>query len=241
MSVLTKQATVHKAQQGLPRHSLWWIVNLGCALWAMRTLWLVAQAPAHGGILLFTTTDLQYLVLTTGYSALVILCLSLACTPLALITGWNQIASVRKSLGLWGFAFATFHALTFLGGTRFFNNRESWITIWSFAQDAWSPEQWGKVPYGWAGALALSALIPLAITSNRWAMRKLGKNWKRLHRLVYVAVPLAVWHYWWRETFTRYEMLDYKVDFRDVYTFAAVVLLLLLLRLPWLRSIIRHK
>ena len=79
--------------------------------------------------------------------------------------------------------------------------------------------------YALAGFSAFLLLVPLAATSTRWAMRTLGRNWKRLHRLVYVAALLAVVHYIWLV--------------KSVYTqpalFALLLALLLLSRLPWVR------
>jgi sulfoxide reductase heme-binding subunit YedZ len=80
------------------------------------------------------------------------------------------------------------------------------------------------------GLLALLALIPLAATSTRGWQRRLGKRWRKLHRLVYIAVPLSVWHYLWLE--------------RDIITmpviFAVIVGVLLVLRVSTVRHTLRR-
>ena len=86
-----------------------------------------------------------------------------------------------------------------------------------------------KRPYIWVGAAALLALVPLAVTSTDRMMRRLGRRWQTLHRLVYAIAILAVWHYWWQV----------KADIREPLLYATVLALLLGWRL-WSRHAARR-
>ena len=165
-----------------------------------RAGWMIMAAPLTEGWVLFTNSAvLRDIVLFTGKSGLLFLVLSLACTPLARLLGWTPALQVRKALGLWGFGFACLHSLFFLQGKPLFIGWNVGPELWQAFQSMVGIVLYGsKVPYTEAGVYALLLLLPLALTSNRLAMRRLGKNWKRLHRLVYLAVPVAVYHYWWR-------------------------------------------
>jgi sulfoxide reductase heme-binding subunit YedZ len=153
----------------------------------------------------------------TGRTAIILLIASLACTPLNILFGWRQVLTLRKSLGLWAFVYALLHLLNFVGLDYAFN-------VAQIFQDAILSK-----PYILAGLLSLLILIPLAFTSTRGAMRRLGRNWKRLHRLAYAAGVLAVLHFLWQaKAAERWEPLVY----------AAVLALLLLVRVPSVRQAI---
>lgn len=119
-----------------------------------------------------------------GQGALVLLLLTLCMTPLSRVTGWSLWMALRRQLGLWAFTYVCLHVAAFilfiLGGDLSQLLKEL-------------PNR----PYVLVGALAFSGLIPLALTSNRWSMRTLGKRWKRLHRLVYPVLVLALLHMLW--------------------------------------------
>lgn len=150
----------------------------------------------------------------TGRAAIVILLLSLACTPLHTVFGFRKALTVRKSLGLWAFLYAGLHLFNFVGLDYFFD-------FDLILQDAVL-----KKPYILAGLGALIILLPLAITSTRGWMRRLGRTWKRLHRFVYAAGILAVLHFFWQaKAAERIEPLLY----------ALALALLLALRIPALR------
>jgi sulfoxide reductase heme-binding subunit YedZ len=85
-----------------------------------------------------------------------------------------------------------------------------------------------KRPFITMGFTTFVLLIPLAITSNHWAVRFLGRRWSLLHKLVYVIAITAVIHYWWHKAG--------KNDLQTVSIYGSVILLLLLCRLPWLRE-----
>lgn len=137
----------------------------------------------------FFTDDLganpiETLTKTTGSWALFILLASLAITPLRKITGWNDLIKLRRMLGLFAFFYATLHFANFLVLDHFFD----WARI---GQDI------VKRPYVTAGFTALLLMIPLAMTSTAGMIRRLGKRWQQLHRLVYVAAILGVLHFYW--------------------------------------------
>lgn len=118
----------------------------------------------------------------SGFSALVLLLTSLAVTPFRKITGWNPVQKVRRLLGLWAFFYATIHVLVYLVLDQALG--------WSFiVEDVFTRR------FTLLGAAAFLLLIPLALTSTKGWIRRLGKRWTKLHRLVYVAVVLAVLHF----------------------------------------------
>jgi sulfoxide reductase heme-binding subunit YedZ len=217
--------------QHLSRDWLWFGVNVGGLVPLIHLVWMVAEAPLSSGPVIFSPGMSQDVILFSGKTALVLLVLSLACTPVARILGVRQVIKVRKSLGLWGFFYARFHALFFMGGKNIFLESAAWGQVLQMLPYIFSTG-FAKTPYARYGALALALLIPLAFTSNRLAMRLLGKNWKRLHWLVYGAVPLAVYHYWQREEF----MSDIEPPaYWQPVVFAALVGLLLIVRVPPVR------
>ena len=159
-----------------------------------------------------TANPIQYITFQTGKSALVLLILALACTPLNTVFGFRQGVGLRKSLGLYAFLYATLHFLTFVGLDYGFDP--------SLLKEAIF-----KKRYALVGFAAFLALLPLAITSTRGWMRRLGKNWKRLHRLIYLAALLVIIHFVWLV----------KSDIREPLAYGAVVVLLLVLRLKTVR------
>jgi sulfoxide reductase heme-binding subunit YedZ len=88
-------------------------------------------------------------------------------------------------------------------------------------------------PYITFGFLAFVLLIPLALTSNHWSQRKLGRRWSHLHRMIYAIAILAILHYWWHKAG--------KSDYETVSIYLAVIVVLLLLRLPFIRQFVQIK
>jgi len=160
-----------------------------------------------------TVNPLQDWTFRTGDWALRLLVASLACTPIATIFGFKQAISVRRALGLYGFGYAVVHFFIFIG----VDYRFAFDLIW---------DDLATKRYILVGLAALLIFIPLAITSTRAWMKRLGRRWKQLHKLTYIAVPLAVVHYIWLV----------KADLRDPLLYAAIVAVLLLLRLPQVRA-----
>ncbi|HHB12580.1 MAG TPA: sulfoxide reductase heme-binding subunit YedZ [Chromatiales bacterium] len=120
----------------------------------------------------------------TGDWTLRFLLLTLGITPLRRITGWRWPMRFRRMLGLFAFFYATLHLATWLVLDQFFD----WQAI---------VEDIVKRPYITVGFTAWLLLVPLAATSTRGMMRRLGSRWVRLHRLVYLVAVLGVLHFWW--------------------------------------------
>lgn len=194
-------------QTYLRRNWLWLLVQAGAAF---PLLWL-AWDQVMGNLSFDPIDDFTN---RTGTAAIVLLLCSLAVTPLNIVTGWRKVLSLRKSLGLWAFGYAVLHLLVFVGLDYAFNLR--------FILMDGLPSK----PYVLVGFGALLILLALALTSTKGAMKRLGKNWKRLHRFVYAAGILAVIHYLWVA----------KVAFGAPTLYAAILAILLAVRIPIVRS-----
>jgi methionine sulfoxide reductase heme-binding subunit len=129
-----------------------------------------------------TANPIQAIEQQTGIHALTFLLFSLACTPLASILGWKELLQRRKALGNYGFMYAAIHLTTFVGLDYGFNLR-------AILRDV------GTKWYIIVGLIAFLLLLPLALTSFKYWMKRLGKNWKRLHKLVYIISPIVAIHF----------------------------------------------
>ena len=178
---------------------------------SLAPLALLVWALAMGNL---SVNPIQDLTFRTGKAALVLLVLSLACTPLNTLFGFRQAVKVRRPLGLYAFMYAALHFLIFSVLDYGLNLR----LIWSETLEK---------RYIYIGFTAFLILLPLAITSTKGWQRRLGKTWKKVHKLVYAAGILVVIHYTW----------VVKSDVREPLLWGALVVLLLVARLP----IIRHK
>ena len=127
------------------------------------------------------------IALTTGYNALLLLILSLAITPLRLLSSrLSWLIKFRRLLGLFAFFYASIHLATYL------------VLYLNFDWNVFKTDI-TKRRFIIAGFAAYSLLVPLAATSTTWAIRKLGgKQWNRLHQLVYFAAIAGIIHYWWQ-------------------------------------------
>lgn len=144
----------------------------------------------------------------------------LTMTPLNTFLGWSSALKLRKSAGLWAFAFAALHL--------FFTVKED-------------PLRWLSVlvqPYIALGFLGMLVLMALAVTSNRWAMRRLQKNWKRLHRLVYVAGMAVAFHSILATTASKKLAIRDSQAGYELQVYLAVMALLLAVRLPIVRRVV---
>lgn len=144
-----------------------------------------------------------------GHSALVLLLVTLCLSPLQRLRRWRGWLLVRRQLGLWAFSYASLHMLVFVA-----------LMIEWDAGRMWDELQ--RRPYVLIGSLALIGLLMLALTSNRYSMRRLGVHWKSLHRLVYPILILVLLHYLW--------VVRSDMAFWLLYALAGTVLLLF--RLP---------
>ncbi len=164
-----------------------------------------------------TADPIREIQLRTGKAALVLLVLTLACTPVSKVSPLRWVLRLRRLLGLYAFAYASLHLLNFIGIDYGFD-------LGLLQKDL--PKKY----YIFLGFAAFLSLLPLAITSTKVWRQRLGKNWQRLHWLVYPAALLAVTHF----------LLLVKAGRREPYLYAAIVLLFLLARLPWLGKIVRR-
>ncbi|MPZ76588.1 MAG: sulfoxide reductase heme-binding subunit YedZ [Deltaproteobacteria bacterium] len=131
-----------------------------------------------------TANPIEFITRFTGSWALILLLSSLAVTPLRKICGWNALIKYRRMLGLFAFFYAALHFLTYMVLDHFFDFQ-------AIVKDIL------KRPYVTAGFTSLVLMIPLAITSTASMIRRLGKRWQQLHRLVYFAAAAAVLHFYW--------------------------------------------
>jgi sulfoxide reductase heme-binding subunit YedZ len=155
----------------------------------------------------------EFITRNTGDWTLYFLCMTLAVTPLRKIVQWNWLIKLRRMLGLFTFFYVALHFTTFLWFDHFFDIDEMWKDVI-------------KRPFITIGFVAFVLLIPLAVTSTNYMVKRLGgKRWQWLHRLVYLIAPLAIVHYWW--------MKAGKHDFSQPTLFGIIVATLLLMRLYW--------
>jgi sulfoxide reductase heme-binding subunit YedZ len=170
--------------------------------WAELLLWNPASLRISAEPVAYTHNNL-------GLMALRALILALAVTPFRQLTGWGRVMVVRRSLGLWAFAYASLHLLFFLGMELDWSVRELWAeTV--------------QRPFILAGMVGLLAMLPLAATSTNRAIRALGaRRWRALHRLAYLAGVAGVVHFILRVKGWQAEPLIY----------AAILLLLFAVRL----------
>lgn len=141
---------------------------------------------------------------TCGKTAFNFLLLTLAVTPLRQLTGWTQLLRLRRMLGLFAFSYAALHFTIYLCLDRR-------LDVAALAADV------ARRPYITIGFTALVLLVPLAVTSTNRMMRRLGRRWQRLHRLVYAIAILVAWHFWWQV----------KLDTREPLIYAGLLALLL--------------
>lgn len=148
--------------------------------------------------------------LQTGRWALKFLLITLAVTPVRRLTGWNAVIQYRRMLGLFAFFYATLHFASYIVLDQFF----AWRAI---LKDI------AKRPFILMGTLALLAMLPLAVTSTKGWIRRLGRRWQTLHRLVYLSAVCAIVHFAWKV----------KVIAGDPVIYAGVLALLLAFRAWW--------
>lgn len=187
-------------------------------------LWVACLAPAAwlvNGALAgrLGANPIEKVTLVTGKTALILLLVTLAVTPVRKFSRWNSVIQLRRPLGLFAFFYTMLHLSTYVALDLFFDFR-------AVAEDIM------KRPYITVGFAAFLLLVPLAVTSTRGWIRRLGRRWQTLHSLIYASAGLAVLHFFWKV----------KADFREVGFYAAILALLLLLRVPgWLSRHHRRK
>ena len=183
-------------------------------------LFIVSLMPLGRLVWLGCTDDLganpiEFITRSTGTWALVFLCITLAMTPMRLLTGQSFWIKLRRMFGLFCFFYASLHfAIWFL--------LDQSLDFQAMLHDVL------KRPFITMGFLSLLLLIPLAVTSNAWAIKKLGRRWALLHRLIYVIALMVIAHYWWHKAG--------KNDLEIVGIYGVIITCLLLMRLPLIRK-----
>jgi sulfoxide reductase heme-binding subunit YedZ len=170
---------------------------------ALLTLAAFGHGPMDLG-----ADPVRRLIHACGITALNLLLVTLAVTPARDITGLRSLLRLRRMLGLFVFFYALAHFTVYF-------TLDQWFDLRAVGADI------VKRPYITIGMAALLLLIPLAVTSTNGMMRRLGRRWKKLHRLVYVVGALALWHFWWQV----------KADIREPLIYVAIFAALMAWRL----------
>jgi methionine sulfoxide reductase heme-binding subunit len=160
----------------------------------------------------------RHLVIRFGAAGMGFLVAAFSITPIGILTGRTNLKPIRRPLGVYGFCYIALHLLAYAWLTNYFD--------WAFIL-----RDIGERRAMIVGLLAFALLIPLALTSTNGWQKRLGKRWKKLHRLVYFAVPLSILHYFWLER-----------DIRDwVWVYGAFVAILFVIRIPDIRHAIARR
>lgn len=164
-----------------------------------------------------TVNPIQAIMLRTGKYALIFLLLCLACSPLNSYFGFRSALKVRRTLGLYSFFYASLHFLNFI--------------LLDYGLDLkLIREAIFEKRFALIGFSAFLILVLLAMTSTQYWKKRLGKRWKKIHRLIYLAGILVIVHYMW----------SVKSDIRIPILYGGILLLLLILRLPRVRFVVKH-
>jgi sulfoxide reductase heme-binding subunit YedZ len=174
--------------------------------WTKLPLWLLGLAPLAWMVLgvfglwgvSLGANPVEKLLDEAGLWSLRILLLTLAITPLRILTGRTWLLGYRRLLGLFAFFYLVLHLTIYLVLDRT-------LDLGLILEDV------VERPFITLGVLAFLAMVPLAVTSTRGWMRRLGKRWQKLHRLVYGIAILGVWHYYWQVKLDTVEPTIYAV------------------------------
>jgi sulfoxide reductase heme-binding subunit YedZ len=177
------------------------IVFLACLLPVGRLAWL----GFHAGL---GANPIEFITHSTGDWTLTFLLVTLSITPLRKRPRQYWLISFRRMLGLFAFFYGSLHLMTYVWLDKFFDVHEMVHDI-------------AKRRFITAGMTAFALMIPLALTSTKWSIRRLGKRWQMLHRLIYFSASAGVIHYIWLV----------KADLKKPLEYAFVLGMLLLYRL----------
>jgi len=172
----------------------------------------VARLVALGLADALGANPVEFVTRSTGTWTLVLICATLAVTPLRRLTGWHALLRVRRMLGLFAFAHASLHLLSYVWFDQWFD----WLAILVDIV---------KRPFVTVGFAAWLLMLPLAVTSTDAMIRRLGRRWSELHRAIYAIAVLAVLHFVWHKAG--------KNDFAEPSAYGVAVALLLAWRLWW--------
>lgn len=191
--------------------------------WIKPLVFILCLLPLSWLIFALLTDQLganpiEELTRETGEWTLRLLLVTLCMTPLRLAFGWTLPVRVRRMLGLFAFFYVCVHLTTYIWLDQFFDWGEILRDIY-------------KRRFITVGMLAFVLMVPLALTSTHKMMKRLGRNWKRLHQLVYVIPALGVLHFWWLV----------KADVRAPLVYAAILLVLLAMRTERGKALLRRQ
>ena len=169
-----------------------------------RLLW----KAFHDGL---GANPIEVITHSTGDWTLILVLTTLAITPLRRITRQYWLIGVRRMIGLFAFFYGTLHFLTYIWLDKFFDVHEMLKDV-------------GKRRFITVGFSAFVLMIPLALTSTAWSIRRLGgKNWRRLHRLIYLTGILGVIHYTWLVKADRHKPLEYGIVLAILLSYRVVI------------------
>jgi len=167
-----------------------------------------------------TVNPIQFVEQFLGRAALNLLLVALSITPIITVTGWKQPGKHRRSLGLYAFLYFVLHFITFAGFDYGLNFKEIFRLT-------------AEKPFIFVGTFAGLILLALSITSFNYWMKRLGRNWKRLHKLVYLVGGLVILHYAWA---VKGSLSTMSGDIIRPLLMGGVLTLLLVLRIPIIRK-----
>ncbi len=167
-----------------------------------------------------SVNPIEELTQQLGLIGVYFLVASLAVTPIYTLTGWRELPPRRRALGLYAFLYISLHVLIYIG------------LDYGFDFNTLVPLFASKV-YLLMGILAFTLLIPLAVTSFDYFIRRMGKNWKRLHWLIYPSAIVTILHYGWSK---KGNLFTLRGDVVQPFVWGMIVILLLAFRLPPVRK-----
>jgi methionine sulfoxide reductase heme-binding subunit len=207
-SVSSDAAAARAARPRAPRAPApGWLKALKGALFVAALLPLArliaAGADLVGGL---GANPVEFITRSTGTWTLVFVCIVLAMTPLRQVTGWAWPIRIRRMLGLFAFFYAVLHLTTYVW-------LDQWFDLGAMLRDII------QRPFVTSGAVGFLLMVPLALTSTDAMVRRLGRRWLTLHRLVYAVAIAGVLHFWWHKAG--------KNDVGEPMVYAAIVAVLL--------------
>jgi len=216
--VKTKPAT--KPIGGVAAGGTNWIVRAKVAVF-LGGLYPLARIVLLGFTGGLGANPIEFITRSTGLWTLVFLCITLAVTPVRRLTGLNALLRFRRMLGLFAFFYVVLHFTTYVWFDK-------WFDVFAILKDI------VKRPFILVGFSAFVLLIPLAVTSPKAMVRKLGRRWQTLHKLIYPIAVLAILHFWWMKA-GKHDLILPKI-------YGAIVVVLLAWRvIVWLRSMTRAR
>jgi methionine sulfoxide reductase heme-binding subunit len=208
-SASTDPAQAHRpARRSAPARTPGWLRGLKATVFVAALLPL-ARLVAAGGYDAFGglgANPVEFVTRSTGTWTLVFVCITLAVTPLRRMLGWHWLLRLRRMLGLFAFFYGALHFTTYLWFDQWFDLRAILVDVIDR-------------PFITAGFTAFLLMLPLAATSNDAMIRRLGRRWSQLHRLVYVTAAAGVLHFWWHKAG--------KNDLTEPAIYAVIVIALL--------------